>query len=236
MGHAAHGWRYSISIHYPGGIMSRPYDSREPIVFVVDDDASICEGICNLLESVGLRAKTFGSTQEFLDNWNEDMPGCLVLDVRLPGITGIEFQEELARSGINIPIIFMTAHGDIPMVRKVMKAGAIEFLTKPFQREELLHGIGQALETDRARRVAWESERSIQTRFQSLTSREREVMNLVTSGMLNKQVAADLCLSEITIKQHRRRVMEKMQADSLADLVRMADKLQRLIQASSNKR
>ncbi len=216
--------------------MSRPYDSREPIVFVVDDDASICEGICNLLESVGLRAKTFGSTQEFLDNWNEDMPGCLVLDVRLPGITGIEFQEELARSGINIPIIFMTAHGDIPMVRKVMKAGAIEFLTKPFQREELLHGIGQALETDRARRVAWESERSIQTRFQSLTSREREVMNLVTSGMLNKQVAADLCLSEITIKQHRRRVMEKMQADSLADLVRMADKLQRLIQASSNKR
>lgn len=203
-------------------------DVEESTVFVVDDDASIREGISNLLESMGLRAKTFGSTQEFLAGWNEDMPGCLVLDVRLPGMTGVEFQEELARTGINIPIIFMTAHGDIPMVRKVMKAGAIEFLTKPFQREELLNGISQALESDRNRRAELASTQSIRDRFESLTPREREVMSLVTAGLLNKQVAADLGLSEVTVKQHRGRVMEKMQAGSLADLVRMADQINKL--------
>jgi len=208
--------------------MSPQYDVEVATVFVVDDDASICDGICNLLESMDLQVKTFGSTQEFLAHWNEDMPGCLVLDVRLPGMTGVEFQEYLVRSGIDIPIIFMTAHGDIPMVRKVMKSGAIEFLTKPFQQEELLSGITQALEYDRTRRAKLASAKSILARYELLTAREREVMSLVTEGMLNKQVAADLNLSEITVKQHRGRVMEKMQAGSLADHVRMADQLNQL--------
>jgi len=220
--------RHGISIYASGAVMIPQNNIEEPTVFIVDDDASICEGISNLLESMGLRAKTFGSTQEFLAGWNEDMPGCLMLDVRLPGMTGVEFQEQLARSGINIPIIIMTAHGDIPMVRKVMKAGAIEFLTKPFQREDLLNGISQALEYDRNRRAELASTQSILAHFESLTPREREVMSLVTAGLLNKQVAADLGLSEVTVKQHRGRVMEKMQAGSLADLVRMVDQINKL--------
>ncbi len=196
-------------------------------VFVVDDDPAICEGLCNLLESVGIDAERFGSAEEFMARWQQDKPGCLLLDARLPGMTGVEFQEKLLNSDISIPIIFMTAHGDVPMVRKVMKAGAIEFLTKPFQREELLEAIRSALEIDRSQRQADASNRSIRACYASLRSREREVLHLVAAGFLNKQIAATLNLSEITVKLHRRHVMEKMHANSLADLVRMADAVKR---------
>lgn len=207
--------------------MSLPLDDRGFTVFIVDDDESIREGISNLLESVGMRAEHFGSTEEFLRSGRSSAPGCLVLDVRLPGMTGVEFQGELARRGNHIPIIFMTAHGDIPMVRKVMKAGAVEFLTKPFQKEELLHAIQQALEGLHARRAELAVVDSVRSRFETLTAREREVMEKVTAGYLTKQIAAELNLSEITVKLHRRHVMEKMQAGSLADLVRMAERIQK---------
>ena len=194
-------------------------------VFIVDDDESICEGLCNLFESVGLKAERFGSAEEFIQQWRQDAPGCLMLDARLPGMTGVEFQEKLLNSGIHIPIIFMTAHGDVPMVRKVMKAGAIEFLTKPFQKEELIHAVEQAFTFDRARRREAETVDSIRARIDTLTEREREVMTQVTAGLLNKQIAGDLNLSEITIKLHRRRVMEKMRAGSLAELVKMCERV-----------
>lgn len=194
-------------------------------VFIVDDDASIGEGLSNLLESVDLNAEHYLSAEDFLAHWSSARPGCLVLDVRLPGMTGVEFQEKMRQSGIEIPIIFMTAHGDIPMVRKVMRAGAVEFLTKPFEAQELLHAIEYALANDRARRKEQTELNSIRASIDSLTPREREVMALVTAGLLNKQIAAELGLSEITVKLHRRHVLEKMQADSLADLVKMTEKI-----------
>jgi FixJ family two-component response regulator len=196
-----------------------------PTVFIVDDDDAICDGLANLLESIGIKAERFGSAEEFIARSQEDWPGCLLLDARLPGMTGVEFQERLIQSGIRIPIIFMTAHGDVPMVRKVMKAGAVEFLTKPFEKEELLAAIRHAFEMDSSRRVERRELNAIQSRLDLLTPREREVMSLVTSGLLNKQIAAELNLSEITVKLHRRHLLDKMQAESLADLVKMAERI-----------
>ena len=194
-------------------------------VFIVDDDDAIREGLSNLLEAVGIASETFPSAEDFLRLWDPARPGCLVLDARLPGMTGVEFQEKLNSSATHIPIIFMTAHGDVPMVRKVMKAGAIEFLTKPFEKQELLAAIEHAFAQDRSRRAEDAALAPIRTRFESLTPREREVMQLVTAGLLNKQTAAELDLSEIMVKVHRRNVLEKMQAESLADLVKMTERI-----------
>jgi len=196
-----------------------------PIVFVVEDDASVRDAVSNLLESVGLRAQVFGSTEEFRKTPRPDAPSCLVLDVRLPGMNGIEFQEDLKKTGIFIPIIFVTAHGDVPMTSRAMKAGAIEFLMKPFQKEELLAAIHNGLERDRLRREGQAELVILHSRFEELTPREREVMKLVVAGLTNKEVASKLGISEVTTKMHRGQVMRKMQADSLAGLVRMADKL-----------
>ena len=194
-------------------------------VFIVDDDESIREGLSNFLEAVGIDARSYSTAEGFSAQWSETMAGCLLLDARLPGISGVEFQERLRKSGIKIPVIFMTAHGDVPMVRKVMKAGAIEFLTKPFQKEELLHAVEQAFASDRTRRKEEAILDSIRARISSLTTREREVMAMVTAGLLNKQIAGELNLSEITVKLHRRQVMEKMRAGSLADLVKMCERI-----------
>lgn len=198
--------------------------SAPETVFIVDDDTAICEGLCNLLESVGIAAENFSSAEDFLQHWNNAKAGCLVLDVRLPGMTGVEFQEKMRQCGIDIPIIFMTAHGDIPMVRKVMKAGAVEFLTKPFEIKELLSAIEQAFTRDRNRREEESILNSIRSCVDTLTAREREVMAMVTAGLLNKQIAYELNLSEITVKLHRRHVMEKMQAGSLAELVKLCER------------
>ncbi|SRR6266511_3565789 len=195
------------------------------LIFVVDDEASVRAAICNLLESVGLRSEVFASTEDFLNASRPEVPSCLVLDVKLPGMSGLEFQEVLRKSNVQIPIIFITAHGDIPMVRRAMKAGAVEFLTKPFKKKDLLAAIHQSLERDRARRDEETAISELSSRFGSLSAREREVMELVTAGLLNKQIAGQLGLSEVTVKLHRRHIMEKMQAASLVELVRMFDRL-----------
>lgn len=197
----------------------------EKLVFVVDDDAPLRESLADLLRSIGLRVETFASAQEFLQSQRLDVPSCLVLDVRLKGLSGLDLQKRLIAGEIEIPIIFITGHGDIPMAVQAMKAGAVEFLRKPFREQDLLDAVQQALERDRKAREQRAEFAQLRSRFDSLTPREREVMALVAAGLLNKQVAGELGTSEASVKVHRQHVMEKIGADSLAELVRMADKI-----------
>ena len=198
----------------------------KPIVFVVDDDPSVGRAIKRLVESVGLQVVHFGSAQEFLRSARPEGPSCLILDVRLPGVSGLDFQHQLAIANFHIPIIFITAHGDIPMTVRAMKAGAVEFLTKPFRDQDLLDAIHVGLERDRVTRQKEAGIATLRDRYESLSAREREVVAMVVSGLLNKQIAAEIGTTENTVKAHRSRAMEKMQAESLADLVKMVEKLQ----------
>ena len=197
----------------------------EAIVFVVDDDPSMRKALSNLFRSVGLRAEVFGSARELLESELPEVASCLVLDIRLPGPSGLDFQAELAKANIQIPIIFMTGHGDIPMTVKAMKAGAVDFLTKPFRDQDMLDAVAIAIERDRARRKDERIVAELRAVFETLTTRERDVLGLVASGLMNKQIAAEIGLAEITVKIHRGHIMRKMGAKSLADLVRMAEML-----------
>jgi FixJ family two-component response regulator len=196
-----------------------------PTVFIIDDDRGMRQSMQDLVESVGLRAESFATGEEFLRRKRTNDPSCLVLDVRLPQMSGLDFQRQLAETGVQIPIIFVTAHGDVPMSVRALKSGAVEFLTKPFRDQDLLDAIQQALQRDRAAREQQAEMHDLQVRYRGLTAREREVMTLVVSGMLNKQIASEIGASEATVKIHRGHVMQKMQAGSIVDLVRMADKL-----------
>ncbi len=208
---------------------SRPADETqttpEPVVLVVDDDVSMREGLESLFRSVGLTVRVFDSTSALMRSKLPDAPSCLVLDIRLPGISGLDFQTDLAAAGIEIPIIFMTGHGDIPMSVQAMKAGAVDFLTKPFRQQEMIHAVNKALAADRKRREQMATVGELRALYESLTNRERDVMTQVTMGSRNKRIAAQLGISEVTVKVHRVHVMRKMKAASLADLVRMADLL-----------
>jgi FixJ family two-component response regulator len=202
-----------------------PASAKEPIVFVIDDDESMRRALANLFQSVGLRVEVFGSAPEMLQSKLPDVASCLVLDIRLPGLSGLDFQAELAKANIHIPIIFMTGHGDIPMTVRAMKGGAIDFLTKPFRDQDMLDAVLMAIERDRKRREVEKVVVNLQALFETLTSREREVLALVATGLMNKQIAAELGLAEITVKIHRGHIMKKMAARSLADLVRKAETL-----------
>ena len=203
----------------------KPMTESETIVFVVDDDASLRESLKSLLGSVGLRVELFDSAAQFLKSRLPDVPSCLVLDVRLPGLSGLDFQAELAKNNIHVPIIFITGHGDIPMSVRAMKAGAIEFLTKPFRDQDLLDAVQVGLDRDRARRESDKVVTTLRSKFDSLTGRERQVIGYVASGLMNKQIAGEIGISEITVKVHRGNLMRKMGAKSLAELVRMVDAL-----------
>jgi FixJ family two-component response regulator len=200
-------------------------NDQPPVVYVIDDDASVRDGLEDLLRSVDLTVMTFGSAQDFLSGVRPDAPGCIVLDVRLPGTSGLEFQRSLMDSGIHLPIIFISGHGDIAMSVQAMKSGAVEFLTKPLHEQALLDAIQRAVEGDRARRDDAKVVAELRQRFESLTSREREVLTLAITGRMNKQIAGDLELSENTVKVHRSQITRKMRARSLVDLVRIADRL-----------
>src|SRR4051794_2081735 len=202
-----------------------PSSARESIVFVVEDDASMRRALSNLFESVGLQVEMFGAASEMLQSKLPDVASCLVLDVRLPGLSGLEFQTELAKANIHIPIIFLTGHGDIPMSVRAMKEGAVDFLTKPFRDQDMLDAVVKAIERDRERRGADRIVRDLQTLFDTLSTRERQILALVSSGLMNKQIAAELGLAEITVKIHRGHIMKKMGAKTLADLLRKAETL-----------